>query len=422
MTPSYLFHGGKLLNPRLDALSEGAEVLVEGGGIKEVSDRPIRSRHATRINLDGRTIMPGLIDAHVHIFLTEVKLSLLGDIPLTLLAVKASVLMRAMLMRGFTTVRDTGGGDWGMKAATDAGLIEAPRLFISGKAISQTGGHGDFRSRTQGEVLCPCCTALAYCSTVVDGVPEMLKAVRDELRKGADHIKLMASGGVVSPNDPLESLQFRIDEIEAACQEAKNWGRYVCAHAYTSEAVSRAVCAGVRTIEHGNLIDEPTATLMAERHAFLVPTLVTYDAMHRRGQEFGLPEASRKKNAEVRQAGLRSIELASRAGVEVGFGTDLLGQMQVDQSKEFLIRQSGSEQPIDIIRSATLVNAKILGRAGSPGIEVANALGELVPGACADLLVVNGNPLNDLDVLQDQGASLPIIMKDGKFHKNLLAF
>ena len=418
---SYLFHGGKLLNPRLDELSEGFELLVEGGHVKEVSDRPIRADHATRINLDGRTLMPGLIDAHVHIFLTEVKLALLADIPLTLLAAQASVLMRAMLMRGFTTVRDTGGGDWGMKVASDTGLVAGPRLFISGQAITQTGGHGDFRQKTQTEVGCPCCAALHYLSRIVDGVPEMLKAVRDELRKGADHIKLMVSGGVASPHDPLGSLQFRTDEIEAACQEANNWGRYVCAHAYTAEAVCRAVSAGVRTIEHGNLIDEAAAALMAEKQAFLVPTLVTYDAMHRRGSEFGLPEESRKKNEEVRQAGLRSLDLAQRAGVAIGFGSDLLGQMQVDQSREFLIRRDGPERPIEILRSATLVNAKIIGRAGTPGLEVENALGELVPGACADLIVVNGNPIQNLDLLQDQGANIPVIMKGGTFYKNLLA-
>jgi imidazolonepropionase-like amidohydrolase len=417
---SFIFHGGRLLNPRLDTLVDGFEVLVEGGYVKEVCDREIRAADAIRIDLDGRTLMPGLIDAHVHIFITEVKLALLESIPLTLLAVQASHLMRAMLMRGFTTVRDTAGGDWGMKVASDTGLVDGPRLFICGQAISQTGGHGDFRRRTHDVVGCPCCSALPYLSRIVDGVPEMLKAVRDELRKGADHIKLMVSGGVASPHDPLESLQFRTDEIEAACQEAYNWGRYVCAHAYTAEAVRRAVAAGVRTIEHGNLIDASAAAMMAERGAFLVPTLVTYDAMHRRGSEFGLPEESRRKNVVVREAGLRSLELARSAGVQIGFGSDLLGQMQVDQSREFLIRREGAERPIEIIRAATLVNARILGREGNPDKETPDALGELLPGACADLLVIDGDPTLDLELLQDQGAHMPVIMKGGKFFKNLL--
>ena len=243
----------------------------------------------------------------------------------------------------------------------------------------------------------------------------MLKAVRDELRKGADHIKLMVSGGVASPNDPLESLQFRLDEIEVACQEANNWGKYVCAHAYSAEAIRRAVRSGVRTIEHGNLIDESAAKLMAEKKAFLVPTLVTYDAMYRRGQEIGLPEESRRKNEDVRRAGLKSLKLARAAGVEIGFGTDLLGQLHEEQSREFLIRYDGGdgELPSEIIRSATWINARILQREGR--------LGELVPGACADLLAVDGDPLKDLSLLQDQGAHLAAIMKGGRFYKNRLS-
>jgi imidazolonepropionase-like amidohydrolase len=420
---SLLFYSGRLLDPRLDALVEGVEVLIEDDLVKEVSRPdgaassvrgPIRADHATRIDLGGRTLMPGLLDAHVHVFITKLPLAALEGMPLTLLAVSASVLMRQMLMRGFTTVRDTAGGDFGMKAACEAGLVEGPRLFISGMAMSQTGGHGDFRRRTQGTVECPCCAGLHSLARIVDGVPEMLKAVRDELRKGADHIKLMVSGGVASPNDPLESLQFRLDEIEAACQEANNWGKYVCAHAYSAEAIRRAVRSGVRTIEHGNLIDESAAQLMAEKKAFLVPTLVTYDAMSRRGEEIGLPEESRRKNEDVRRAGLKSLKLARAAGVEIGFGTDLLGQLHEEQSREFLIRYDGGdgELPSEIIRSATWINARILQREGQ--------LGELVPGACADLLVVDGDPLKDLKLLQDQGTHLAAIMKGGRFYKNRL--
>ena len=223
--------------------------------MKEVSDRPITSSSATRIDLRGRTLMPGLIDAHIHIVLTEVNLRLLADVPLTLLAAKGSVAMRAMLHRGFTTLRDTGGADYGIKAAVEQGLFEGPRLFIAGQPLSQTGGHGEHRLRTQDRVFCACCSGLAWTARVADGVPEVIKATRDELRKGADHIKIMVSGGVASQADPLESLQYRIDEIEAAVDEATRWGTYVCAHAYSAKAIERAVTAGVRTIEHGNLID-----------------------------------------------------------------------------------------------------------------------------------------------------------------------
>ena len=408
---SYLFHGGRLLDPRRETLVEGAHVLVENDRIKEVAERPISAATATRVDLRGRTLMPGLIDAHIHILLPEVNLHFLDGIPLTLLAAKGSVSARAMLMRGFTTVRDTGGADYGMKAAIESGLFEGPRLFISGMPISQTGGHGDFRKRTQSGFECPCCSGLAYTARVADGVPEVLRAVRDELRKGADQIKIMVSGGVASQADPLESLQFRMDEIEAAVEEATRWGTYVCAHAYAAEAIRRAVTAGVRTIEHGNLIDEPTAQLMAEKKAYLVPTLVAYDALRRRGAEYGLSAYSLQKNDLVLNAGLKSIEIARAAGVAIGFGSDLLGQLQNDHCREFLIRAEVM-RPIEIIRSATLVNAEIVRQSGK--------LGELVAGAFADILIVDGDPTRDLGVFQDVGSHIPAIMKGGRFVKNTL--
>src|SRR5580692_1994934 len=327
--------------------------------VKEVADRPVTSSSAIRVDLRGRTLMPGLIDAHIHVVLTEVNLRLLADVPLTLLAAKGAVAMRAMLHRGFTTLRDTGGADYGIKAAVEQGLFEGPRLFIAGAPLSQTGGHGDFRLRTQTNVFCACCSGLAWASRVADGVPDVIKAARDELRKGADHIKLMVSGGVASQLDPLESLQFRVDEIEAAVEETTRWGTYVCAHAYAAEAIRRAVSAGVRTIEHGNLIDPPTAKLMAEREAYLVPTLVAYDALKRRGPDYGLSAYSLDKNAVVLEAGLRSLEIAREAGVKIGFGSDLLGQLQNDHGREFLLRAGVMSVP-EVIRSATLVNAEIV--------------------------------------------------------------
>jgi imidazolonepropionase-like amidohydrolase len=409
---SFLFSGGRLLDPRRGELLDGVEVLIEGERVKEISDRPIKSSGATRVELAGRTLMPGLIDAHLHVFLNEVNIGALDAVPLTLLAINGSLALKASLMRGFTSVRDTAGGDFGIKAAVEQGLIEAPRLFISGQALSQTGGHGDFRKRTQRALGCDCCSGLAYTARIADGVPEVIKATRDELRKGADFIKIMVSGGVASQADPLDSLQYRMDEIQAAVEEATNWGKYVAAHAYSSQAVMRAVTAGVRTIEHGNLIDEPTAATMARKGAFLVPTLIAYDSMRRRGREYGLSEYSLQKNEVVLAAGLRSVELARNAGVKIGFGTDLLGQLQNDQCREFLIRAE-LMKPAEIIHSATIVNAEILQRAGE--------LGELVPGAFADLIVIDGDPLADLNLFQDEGRHLSAIMKGGRFYKNRLA-
>ena len=408
---SFIFTGGRFLDPRQDALRDGVHVLVEDGLVKEIADTPIQSPAATRIDLRGRTLMPGLIDAHIHLVLTEVNLQLLADIPLTLLAAKGSAAMRAMLMRGFTTLRDTGGADWGLKAAVEQGLFEGPRLFISGQPISQTGGHGDFRKRTQTGFGCACCAGISWVSRVADGLPEVIRATRDELRKGADQIKIMASGGVASQLDPLESLQFRVDEIEAVVDEATRWGTYVCAHAYSAAAITRAVRAGVRTIEHGNLIDEPTARLMAERGAFMVPTLVTYDSMRQRGVDFGMSRYSLAKNDIVLEAGLRSLELCRTAGVEIGFGTDLLGPLQNDQCNEFLVRGQALS-PQEVIRSATLVNARILRQEGK--------LGELVPNAHADLLVVDGDPYRDLSIFLGEGAHIPAIMLGGRFVKHAL--
>jgi imidazolonepropionase-like amidohydrolase len=408
---SYVFTGGRFLNPRLDELQDNISVLVEDGTVKEVADRRLTSPSATQIDLRGRTLMPGLIDAHIHIVLTEVNLRLLADVPLTLLAAKGSVAMRAMLHRGFTTLRDTGGADYGIKAAVEQGLFEGPRLFIAGQPLSQTGGHADHRLRTQDREFCACCSGLSWTARVADGVPEVIKAARDELRKGADHIKIMVSGGVASQADPLESLQYRIDEIEAAVDEATRWGTYVCAHAYSAKAIRRAVTAGVRTIEHGNLIDTPTAQLMADRGAYLVPTLIAYDALKRRGSDYGLSSYSLAKNELVLHAGLRSLEIAGNAGVKIGFGSDLLGQLQNDHCNEFALRRQVMSAQ-DIIRSATLVNAEIIRQEGK--------LGELIPGAHADLLVVEGDPYRDLSVFQDQGRNIAGIMLGGRFIKNAL--
>ena len=407
-----LFQNCRLLDPEAGELKDGVSVLTEGERIREVSDRPIRSQHAQTVDVGGRTLMPGLIDAHIHVYLSEVNIGRLAEMPMSLMAARSGPLMRAMLDRGFTTVRDTGGADWGIREAVETGQMVGPRLFIAGQAISQTGGHGDFRLRTEGEHACQCCSGVHQISRIVDGVPQMLHAVRDELRKGADLIKIMVSGGVASPRDPLEATQFTREEISAAVGEATAWGTYVASHAYGADAIRRAVECGVRTIEHGNFVDAPTAKLMRERGAFIVPTLVAYDAMKRRGREYGLPQVSLEKNERVLAAGLRSLEICREAGVPIGFGSDLLGQLQDDQSREFLIRGEAMK-PLEIIRSATVVNARLLRRESE--------LGTIRPGAFADLLVVDGNPLEDLGLFQKQGAHIPVIAKGGRFHKNELS-
>ena len=406
-----LFKNAKLLDPTKSNLQDGVAVLVEGGRIREVSPRPIRAAGAAAVDLAGRTLMPGLIDCHVHVFLPEVNIRALEAVPLTLLTARAAPLMRAMLDRGFTTVRDTGGADWGIREAVERGYLPGPRLFIAGRAIGQTSGHSDPRRRTDLGGGCPTENAMVFTMAIADGVTEVRRAVREQLRQGADHIKIMVSGGVASPYDPLDSLQYSTDEIRAAVEEATAFKRYVCAHSYPANAIARAVECGVRVIEHGNLIDAPTAKLMAKKGAFLVPTLVAYDAIRRHAAEFGMGPESLEKNKVVLEAGVRSLELAKRAGVRMAFGSDLLGQLQPDQSKEFELRGEALS-PQEIIHSATIVGAELLGRPGE--------LGVIAPGALADLLVVDGNPLKDLGLFQDQGAHIPVVMQAGRFHRNRL--
>lgn len=407
----YHFKNFEMLDPEAGSLKGGYELVVENDKIREVSSKAIKIKAADVVDCGKRTLMPGLIDSHVHAVLSEVVIRNMESVPLTLMTARAADLLKRMLDRGFTTVRDTGGADWGLKEATDKGLIPGPRLFIAGKAIGPTGGHSDGRRRTDAGTRCHCCNALAFSMGVADGVSGVRRAVREEMRQGADQIKIMMSGGVASPYDPLDSLQFSMDEVHAAVEEAHAFGRYVCAHAYTPEAITRAAKAGVRTIEHGNLIDDAAAKLMAQKGMFLVANLVTYFEMKKRAAEYGMSSDMLAKNDLVIDGALRSLEICKRHGVPVAYGTDLLGQLQTEQSQEFTIRAQ-VVSPIEIIRSATTIGAQLLRMEGK--------LGCLKPGAFADLIVVNGNPLKNLGLFQDQGKHLSAIMKGGKFHKNTL--
>lgn len=408
----YVLKGGRLLDPRQGRLLDGYELLLEDAVLRDVRPGAVDTRDAAVIELNGLTVMPGLIDAHVHIYMNEQNIAALSQVSPTYMAAKATAVMRGMLMRGFTTVRDVAGGDYGMRDAIEAGFVDAPRLFMGGRAISQTGGHGDFRSRAEGSAMqCACCTGLSLFSTLADGVPEVIKAVREELRKGADHIKLMLSGGVASPNDPLESIQYRTDEIQAVVEEASRWGKYVCAHAYSDEAIRRAVELGVRTIEHGNFISAETASLMAERGTYLVPTLIVYDVNKRLGPMSGKSEQSLAKSERVHEAGLQSLRICSEAGVRIGFGTDLSMHTQQFQA-EGLSLHAQALSAAETIRSATVVNAAILRQDGK--------IGELIAGASADLLILDGDPYQNLGVFDATGSRLRAVMKQGIFYKNEL--
>lgn len=407
MTNTVLFKNANLLDPLRGELLEGHDILVEGGVVREVSDKPLQSKAARVIDVKGKTVMPGLIDLHVHVIAVELNLSRQVHMPNVLITLRSVPMLRGMLRRGFTTVRDAGGAGFAFKQAVDAGLAQGPRLFVSGRALSQTGGHGDMRGRSDfidPAATCSTCVRVGALARVVDGVDAVRRAVREELQMGADQIKIMASGGVASPTDPVGAFGYSEDEIRAIVEEAAGRGTYVMAHAYTAAAIARAVRCGVRTIEHGNLVDAPTAALMAELGAYAVPTLVTYDALANEGESFGLPKESVAKVADVREAGLRSLEIYKKAGVKMGFGSDLLGESQRLQSDEFRLR-ADVLSPAEAIASATVVGAEVLG--------MPDRLGRLVPGALADILVVDGNPLRDVECLLGQGERIPLVMKEG---------
>ena len=386
-------------------------MVVEDGRIKEVADGAVRApADAERVACAGRTLMPGLIDAHFHALLVELTVPPLDDMPASLLYQLARRSLEGALSRGFTTVRDAGGADLGLAMAVERGLIAGPRIFFSGRGLSQTGGHGDMRSQTRFEP-CGCAAYHGPITQVADGVDAVRKAAREELRKGATQIKMMVSGGVLSPTDPLWMDQYSDEEIRVGVEEAATRRTYVMAHAHTANASRRCAELGVRSIEHGTQIDAEAAEAVAAAGAFVVPTLVTIFAMIESGAELGLPKVYADKLQGLGDEGLRSLEVCRAAGVPMGFGTDLLGPLQDRQSQEFLIR-SEVLAPVDVLRSATSINAALVQRPGE--------LGTIAPGAVADILVVDGDPLGDLGLLQEQGRHIPVIMKEGRFCKNAL--
>ncbi|MER6529603.1 amidohydrolase family protein [Streptomyces sp. NPDC001508] len=388
MTNSLLLRNALLLDVTSGEYLEG-DLRCADGQIVETGPS-LSAPDASVLDLDGAVVMPGLIDGHVHVTALTADLGALPTLSPSYVTAHSARIMGHMLHRGFTTVRDASGADYGLADAQAEGLIQGPRLLFCGRALSQTGGHGDLRGRgMQRHDEHPCCAGLGR---IADGVDAVRAATRDELRKGAHHIKVMASGGVASPTDRIDSTQYSDEELRAVVEEARAANRYVAAHAYTARAVNRALRAGVRSIEHGNLLDDHSVELFVEQGAYLVPTLVTYWALKQEGMAHGLPEANWRKVDEVLDAGLTSLERAARGGVKLVYGTDLLGGMHKHQNQEFRLRAQ-VQDPIDVIRAATSNAAELVGMAGQ--------IGTLEPGAQADLLVLDGDPLTDIGILAD---------------------
>ncbi len=400
-----LFRSARLVDGIADEPVDGIDVLIVDGRIAEIGPRltPPPGDDARTIDLAGLTLMPGLIDAHVHPTAAEIVEDFQRPMPTTLRALHARARLEAMLRRGFTTVRDAGGSDAGLRLATECGLIDGPRLFVAGKALSQTGGHGDDRQvGPDGDA--PAGAYPGEFARIADGVEAVRLAVREELRRGADHIKVCASGGVMSATDPVDMTQYSEDEMRAMVVETDSRHTYVLAHAYGADAIARAVRCGIRSIEHGNLVDAEAAAEVAARGAWVVPTMVAYEGLERFGREAGVNAGRLAKNDEVRRAGLGAFTILRTAGVKVGFGTDLLGSLESMQPMEFAIRAE-VETAADIVRSATSVNADLLGRAD---------LGRVAVGATADLAVFDGDPLADVGVLARPDETLRMVVTEGR--------
>lgn len=399
---STLLRNVRVLDVVEGTLGDATNVLVADGKIAEIGSNASGDEV---IDLGGKTLMPGLCDAHVHVAVPINSFKQMTAWAPTYTAIRAMPILNGMLMRGFTTVRDAGGADFGLARAVEEGLIPSPRLLFSGKALSQTGGHGDMRG--PGEITWDDHYHTPGLGVVCDGVDAARRTARDQLRRGAHQVKVMVGGGIASYSDPVDFVQFSRDELCAIVEEADHANTYVMAHAYTNKSIRHAVECGVRSIEHGNFLDDETARLMASRNAILVPTLCCYPTMYDEGLEIGMPAELHAKIQYVLDVGAQELEVAARNNVLMVYGTDLIGALHRHQSLEFRIRREVLPAA-EVIKHATC-NAAIL-------FNMEDKIGQVKEGLMADLIAVDGNPLDDIELLM-QPERLALIMKDGQVFK-----
>ena len=415
MATQLLFTRARLFDGVNGDCPDGMSVRVADGRIQEVSAQPLAAGGARVVDLGGRTLMPGLIDAHVHAFGSDVvpqRIESLGEAYRTAHAVR---MLGHALACGFTTVRDVGGGNYSLYRALADGLVAGPRYLYSGKILSMTGGHGDLRQledRPRYSAACACDSPLANTFAVLaDGVDACLRAAREELRQGAHCLKIMGSGGVVSPTDPIWMNQYREDEIRAIVGECTERRSYVASHCHPASAVRRSVEFGVRSIEHGTLIDDATARFVAERGAYVVPTLSICFALVEMGRQLGFPPQSQAKADAVAKQAIEGLDSMRRAGVKVCFGTDLIGRTYTQQCREFTLRAQVFT-PLELLRQATSTAAEMMRMEGE--------IGCIAPGAHADLLVVDGDPMRDISLLAADGRALRMVVRGGAVVKDEL--
>lgn len=411
MTETILFTNARVLDAEAGKLGAAQAVLVRDGKIAEVGQGIAAPSEARVADLGGRTLMPGLIDCHVHV--VAESLDLWGNMiaPSSLSGLRSARVMEEMLQRGFTTIRDLGGADHGLVRGVEEGLIDGPRIVICGKGLTTTGGHADLRKRTDDRPGMMS-ERLGSMGIIADGVDEVRATCRRMIKEGANFIKVMANGGVSSPNDPIHSIQYSREEISAMVEEAENAGMYVAAHVYTDRAIRRCVELGVHSLEHCNLISAETAKLAAEKGCIAIPTLVAYDALWLDGKELGLGPVEFEKIEVVRSGGLKSLAIMRDAGLPMAFGSDLLGGLRKYHCMEFELLAKVLT-PAEIIRSATVVGAELCRMKGEVGV--------IAQGAHADLIVVDGDPLSDITLLMGDGKHMPLIMRGGNVFKDALA-
>lgn len=386
-------------------------VAVRGNRIIEISSAPrTESAGDAVIDCRGKILMPGLIDAHMHLGLVDPAMSEMArrNHP-GLLAAKMFINLKESLDQGFTTARDCGGADRGFKIAVEQGYARGSRLIVCGPVLCQTGGHADDRTAAEDRPHTP--GKIGFTGYVCNGVSEVRQAARDVLRRGADFVKIMAGGGCTSPTDPPTASQYSPEELSAIVFEAQSAETYVAAHCYSNRSIRLCAGAGCCTIEHGNLMDADTAVYAAERGCVLIPTLPAYEMMHRLADEWGLPDYVRAKVGVVKEAGLEAIRNAMKAGMTVGLGTDLPNERH-NYCAVALEEQAKVQGALGALLSATKTNAEILGIAGE--------LGTIETGKLADMILVSGDPFENISLFSDYERNIEVIVQDGRVYKNIL--
>ena len=399
-----IIRNGRVLDTATMTFSDDTDVVIEGGVIADVGPN-LSTKADVTIDARGKYVLPGFIDGHVHFRLATMDFRQLTVWSEVEFGVVMARLARDTVERGFTTVRDLGGEVSGLMSAIRHGHTIGPRIVRAGRMLSQTGGHGDTAGGHLDVPACACSFRSDNFSIVADGPEAIRKAARHLLRDGSDFLKIHVSGGVASPTDPIDSIQYTPEEIIVAVTEATHRGTYVAAHAYSPEAIEMAVVNGVHSVEHGNLIDKRTAEIVASKGAVLVPTLATYKAMNDVGGKLGLPASNQQKNVVVYESGLESLEIAVNAGVTLGLGTDLIGETQSYQNTEFAIRAE-VQSAADILRSMWITNAELCHLVGKVGV--------IAPGAFGDIVVSNVNPLDNIVKFADHQSSLTHVIQNGK--------